>query len=73
MASRGHPHDKLDLGVRLPCKWRDNEYRACQTMLNPNSTLTCPDQAEIIEKRIGDNGEQQYYVHYCECTRLLSG
>lgn len=31
------------------------------------------DLAEVIEKRIGDSGEQQYYVHYCECTRALEG
>ena len=27
--------------------------------------------AEIIEKRIGDSGEQQYYVHYADCIVLL--
>jgi len=45
----------LDLGCIVPCKWRDNKYHA----------------AEVIERKVNDRGEFEYYVHYTEFNRRL--
>lgn len=47
---------KLEVGAKVYCKWRDDEYHPC----------------EVIETRPGEEeGTWQYYVHYTEFNRRL--
>jgi len=47
----------LEVGVKLPCKWRDGEFHAC----------------EIVGVKPSETGgsDTQYYVHYTEFNRRL--
>jgi len=45
----------LDLGCVIPCRWRDNKFHT----------------AEVIERKINEHGEFEYYVHYSEFNRRL--
>jgi len=39
----------------IPCRWRDNKFHT----------------AEVIERKINEHGEFEYYVHYSEFNRRL--